>query len=50
MARAMALRLAVKGAADRSRGDTVRGVLTLIGNDQARQVVLRTDNGATRSR
>ena len=47
MARAAALRLADKTASGRSRGDTVRGVVTLVGTEPARQVVLRADNGAT---
>ncbi len=44
---ATALRLASSAASGRSRGDTVRGIVTLVGEEPARQVVLRTNNGAT---
>lgn len=46
MARAAALKLVGVDAGGRSRGDTVRGVVTLIGTEPARQVVLRTVDGA----
>lgn len=41
MARAEAMRLVAGSAAARSSGDTVRGVITLIGSAPAKQVVLR---------
>lgn len=48
MARASANRFAT-GAKSESgaNGDTVRGIVTLIGSDPIKQVVLRTNNGAT---
>ncbi|MBL0173012.1 MAG: hypothetical protein IPP90_20375 [Gemmatimonadaceae bacterium] len=46
MARAAALRLVYGNSSGRSRGDTVRGVVTLIGAEPAKQVVLRTVDGS----
>jgi len=46
LARAIAARLSAKPS-DRSRGDTVRGVIVMVNAGQARHVALRDDNGAT---
>lgn len=46
MARAAALKLVAVNAGGRSRSDTVRGIVTLIGTAPAPQVVLRTVDGA----
>ena len=46
MARAAARKLASGTAPGRSRADTVRGVIALIGSAPAKQLVLTTDNGS----
>ena len=46
MAKASAMRLVAASSGDRSRGDTVRGIVTLVGTDQARQAVLKTVDGS----
>ena len=46
LARANVSGLAAKPG-DRTRGDTVRGVITMVNSGQARHVVLRADNNAT---
>ncbi len=47
MARAGVASLTGVSTSSRSRADTVRGIVTLVGVAPAQQVVLRTDNGAT---
>ena len=47
MAKAAAMRLTGGGPGGRARGDTIRGVVTLLGVAPAQQVVLRTNNGET---
>lgn len=46
LAKATARRLAASNSGERSSGDTVRGIVTLIGSDQSRQVVLKTVDGS----
>jgi len=46
MAKSDVARLTGVATGNRSRADTVRGIVTLVGAAPAQQVVLRTDNGA----